>query len=196
MPDVTLAILAGGGSRRFGEPKQRARWRGRWLLQELVERWRPAAARIVLAGPREMVEEDAGALHVDTVFDSWPDCGPLAGIHAALDESPGDRVFFLPCDMPLAPVAALAAFSALLGDEDDGVMLQRGGISVPVCALYRRRLAGPIAEAAAAGRTKITRALGPARIISLDEAGLRAAGLDPRDFAAFNTPEELREIFP
>jgi len=195
MENVTLAILAGGGSRRFGAPKLRTRWEGRWLLQELVERWRPAAARILLAGPPEMIMDDATALGVETAADSWTDTGPLAGIHAALTASRTELVFFLPCDMPRAPVAALAAFSTLLGVSDDGVMLQLGAIPVPVCALYRRRLAGTIAAAVANGRTKITRALEPAKLGVCDETGLRAAGLDPRDFAAFNTPEELREIF-
>lgn len=195
MIEITLAILAGGGSRRFGAPKQRARWAGRWLLQELVERWRPAVARILLAGPLELIAEDAGELNIETAADSWSDTGPLAGIHAALEASRTELVFFLPCDMPQAPTASLAAFSALLGDEDDGVMLQLGSIPVPICSLYRRRLAGVIVAAVADGRTKITRALAPAKLTVIDEAGLSAAGLDPRDFAAFNTPEELREIF-
>jgi molybdopterin-guanine dinucleotide biosynthesis protein A len=97
--------------------------------------------------------------------------------------------------MPRAPVAALAVFSNLLGEADDGVLLQLAGIPVPVCALYRKRIAETIAAAVTAGRTKITRALESAKLTVCDEAGLRAAGLDPHDFAAFNTPEELREIF-
>lgn len=195
MSEVTLAILAGGGSRRFGAPKQRARWAGRWLLQELVERWRPAAVRILLAGPPDSIMEDAAALKIETAADSWAGTGPLAGIHAALAASRTDRVFFLPCDMPLAPVAALAVFSSLISETDDGIMLQLSGIPVPVCALYRRRLTITIAEAVAAGRTKITRALEAARLPVCDEDALRAAGLDLSDFAAFNTPGELREIF-
>jgi molybdopterin-guanine dinucleotide biosynthesis protein A len=195
MDKISLAILAGGASSRFGEPKHRVRLAGRWLLQELVERWRPSVARILLVGPREAVTTDAAALGIAAVFDTWTDCGPLSGIHAALSASPSERVFFLPCDMPRAPVGALPAFSARMTGDDGGVMLVRGGIPVPVCALYRRGLADTIAAAVAAGRTKITRALEPARFIPLDEAGLRASGLDPRDFAAFNTPDELREIF-
>ncbi len=195
MTEITLAILAGGGSRRFGAPKQRARWAGRWLLQELVERWRPSVARIFLAGPPAQLEEDAATLGVDMAADSWPHTGPLAGIHAALTASRSDCVIFRPCDMPRAPVAAIAAFSALLSDADDGVMLQLNGIPVPVCALYRPRLAQTIADAVAAGHRKITRALEPSQLSLCDEAALRAAGLDPRDFAAFNTPGELQEIF-
>ena len=195
MDNVTLAILAGGGSRRFGAPKQRARWEDRWLLQELVERWRPAVAQIMLAGPKVQIAEDAAALRVDVALDSWPDTGPLAGIHAALLASRTDLIFFLPCDMPRAPVAALSAFSALLGEADDGVMLQLDDIPVPVCALYRKRLSGQIATAISAGETKITRALDPAKLILCGESGLRDAGMAPSDFRAFNTPAELREIF-
>ena len=40
-------------------------------------------------------------LNIPIYEDVYKDCGPLGGIHSALSHSPTDKVFIVPCDVPL-----------------------------------------------------------------------------------------------
>lgn len=97
-------ILAGGRSSRMGQNKaQMIRPDGLTQLehtQRQVAKLNPAS--IMISG-------------VD-LPDIYPDCGPLSGIHAALETlETGDSLLVVPCDLPLLTVDAL---QPLLSETD------------------------------------------------------------------------------
>ena len=188
----SLALLAGGRSSRFGGDKAYARSGERWPLGELFDRLRPAAEEwLVIGGDPALAAALQAAHHEDALRDA----GPLAGIHAALSAATRDLVLIVPCDMPRLPGEMAAVFLRRLG-ECDALLLRRDAIPVPVCGLYRRSLAGPLALALAGGTRKITDALEGQRIGYLDAEQLAADELNPDDFLGFNTREEFARLFP
>jgi molybdopterin-guanine dinucleotide biosynthesis protein A len=90
-------VLAGGESRRMGRDKALVEVAGEplWKRQAAVLRG-AGASRVVLVRRAEQAPID----YPDCRFDSFRDCGPLAGIHAALEIGDDSHVAILAVDMP------------------------------------------------------------------------------------------------
>jgi molybdopterin-guanine dinucleotide biosynthesis protein A len=90
-------VLAGGESRRMGRDKALVEVDGEPL-------WRRQVAVLHAAGAGRVVlirrSDQAAIDYPDCRFDSFRDCGPLAGIHAALEIGGDSHVAILAVDMP------------------------------------------------------------------------------------------------
>lgn len=117
MSDVALAalVLAAGGSRRLGQPKQLVRWRGRSLVRRAVDAVLALGASpavCVLGSSAEACLAELAGLPVSTVIHpGWQEgigSSLRAGI-AALDalEPTWRGVLILPCDLPRVDVSGL-----------------------------------------------------------------------------------------
>lgn len=92
---VSLVILAGGFSRRFGQDKCTYVWRGRRLIDHVVEAAGDVADSIyVAAGRNAHLYRD-----VEILEDSSRFSGPLAAVDAAVQKV-GGEIVFAPCDVP------------------------------------------------------------------------------------------------
>ena len=106
---VLGAVLAGGGSRRFGSDKAMALLHGKSLLAHALDAVGRHAQTVVLCGRTE-------AGFTCLVDRPAPDLGPLGGLNAALHHAAAHGfagVLCTGCDMPVFP-EALA--QALIGD--------------------------------------------------------------------------------
>lgn len=103
---VCGVVLAGGRSRRMGQPKQSLTWRNarggeKTWLEHACGRLSEVCSMVRVSGPEDLP-------------DSVPDQpGPLAGIATALAACPAPRCLFLPVDMPLVTADELAALLAV-----------------------------------------------------------------------------------
>jgi molybdopterin-guanine dinucleotide biosynthesis protein A len=90
-------VLAGGESRRMGRDKALVEVDGEALWRRQVGVLREGgASRVILV--RRSEQEPTG--YPDCRFDTFRDCGPLAGIHAALEVGGHPHVAVLAVDMP------------------------------------------------------------------------------------------------
>jgi molybdopterin-guanine dinucleotide biosynthesis protein A len=112
---VAGVVLAGGKSSRFGSNKALALHRGDALIQTITRR---------LAGlfPETLLITNTPEAYA---FLGWPmagdhylDCGPLAGIHAALRAVSQPRIFVCGCDMPLVNPELIRFLCALPGEHE------------------------------------------------------------------------------
>lgn len=160
------AILAGGGSRRFGSPKTLARLHGTPL-------WKVAAGRLgeVCDDVVAIVNHPgvARAVGVETLPDRLRLMGPLGGIDAALDRALRDghaAVLVLAVDMPWVETGALRRLADAWRERGRvalAAMEQPWGLH-PLCGVYPVRTMAPLAEALSRRRL---------------EAGPFARSLDP-----------------
>lgn len=98
LSDTSIAIIAGGKSERFGEPKDRALLNGQSLLEYALKLARTLSPQIaVFSGRNELVLPGNISVYPDII----PDSGPLGGIFTALYYLPTPFIATLPCDMPL-----------------------------------------------------------------------------------------------
>ena len=130
------AILAGGGSRRFGSPKTLARLHGTPLWKVAAGRLREVCDDVVAIVNHPGVSR---AVELETLPDRLRLMGPLGGIDAALDRALRDgytAVMVLAVDMPWVETGALR----LLADawREQGARLARGnGAAVGIASPMR-----------------------------------------------------------
>jgi molybdopterin-guanine dinucleotide biosynthesis protein A len=95
--EISVAVLAGGKSSRFGESKFNAYFGGYRLIDYALRVAKLISENvIVIKHPRQKFEYQAAPV----VSDIIPECGPAGGIHAALEEIRTPWLAVLPCDMP------------------------------------------------------------------------------------------------
>ena len=132
--DVTVVVLAGGTSRRFGADKLGARLHGSTVLDTVVSSL-PASWAVVVVGPTRECGRPVTWTREDP-----PGGGPLAGVAAGVLRVRTSVVAVVAGDMPYAGpalerlVAALrtapAQVGAAVATDDDGV-------ANPLLAAYR-----------------------------------------------------------
>lgn len=95
--DLSVAIIAGGKSIRFGEPKSWAKFRGRRLIEYAVELGVQLADDVFIVNGKTL---DYSHLGISTIEDIITDCGPIGGLYTALLKSAKEKVLVMPVDMP------------------------------------------------------------------------------------------------
>ena len=181
------AILAGGGSRRFGSPKTVARLHGTPLWQVAAERLSAVCDEVVAVVNHPQVAQQVA---VETLPDRRPLAGPLGGIDAALARAlPGghEAVLVLAVDMPWVTEAALRRLVDAWR-ESGRPTLPRAGPPLgchPLCGIYPVRTLVPLTDALAERRLEsgaFARSLDPVVVDT---------GLAPAAFRSVNRRADL-----
>ncbi len=94
---VTGIILAGGKSRRFGSDKALFEHQGKKLIEYSIAALEPLCGQILLSTNEPEKYTFTG---LPTVADLFPGCGPVAGIHACLEQSLSEHHLVIGCDLP------------------------------------------------------------------------------------------------
>jgi molybdopterin-guanine dinucleotide biosynthesis protein A len=125
--DITAIILAGGeGSRFENNDKGLIQWRGKPLVEHVIDRILPQVSKIIISCNRN--QSYYSSLGHPICEDSLAGYqGPLAGIQSALALVKTPLALVCPCDTPLIPnQLAEKLYSSLSGDQlelcyaDDG----------------------------------------------------------------------------
>lgn len=189
-PDhFSLAIIAGGQSRRMGRDKAFVELAGKPLIEHVIERSADlgqAEAILVANKPAQFAH-----LGLPMYRDILPDKGSLGGIYTALAQAQNPDVLVLACDMPFVNTDLLRFMAAQINDETDIVVPTVDDYPQGLHAIYKKTCIEPIAEQLAADRLKIIRFYEQMRVRYLDESDYAAFDPRGRSFANINTPEEL-----
>lgn len=116
-PGLSALILAGGEGRRAGgEDKGLLPWRGRRLIEHVIERVQPQVDTLYISCNRN--RDVYAALAPITSADSRTGYqGPLAGLEAASSLLRHEMVLVVPCDMPLLPLDLATRLAPPLRDN-------------------------------------------------------------------------------
>lgn len=185
--DITGIVLAGGrGSRMGGIDKAWSNWRGRPMIETVIERLRPQVGTIVVSANRN--RERYEAMGVVTVSDSAelePYSGPLAGLHSALAQVATRWALVVPCDAPHLPADLAQRLSeGVRNTGSPAAVAWVGGQVEPLFCLLAARLWLDLDRALAEGQRSPMlwlKAVGAAEMPIPDAAA----------FANINTLDEL-----
>jgi len=183
--EVTAFIIAGGKSSRMGQDKAFLEINGRMMIDHAIAQAHSVAQDIFIVGPKEKF----GAFG-RIVKDIYPDCGPLGGIHAALDRSRTKLTLMLAVDTPFITADFLKHLlnEAQASQAMVTVPKTTDGLQ-PLCAVYNRDFL-PIAQLAlAAGQYKID-PLFPRDKTHIIEIAQHPE-FDPKMFRNINSLEDL-----
>ncbi len=186
-PDLTVAILAGGGSRRYGSDKCAARYQGRTLLEGSVDYARRVVPHPIILS-KTPLKESYGAT---VLYDRYPEQTPISGI---LTVAPLVRrwLLLLACDIVL-PEPALLDLLVRYRNDAKATVFRIGGTLQPFLAVYPRALLPIWEDAFRRSEFHLRRIVESMPRVELDEAVLAAAGFAGTPVFNINTPEELRQ---
>ncbi|MCY3831710.1 MAG: molybdenum cofactor guanylyltransferase [Chloroflexi bacterium] len=189
MTALSLAIIAGGQSRRMGRDKAFVDLGGKTLIERVIERSAHLGqAETILITNRPTQYAHLGLpMHRDVL----PDKGSLGGIYTALVKAASQYVLVLACDMPFISSDLLRLLISHIRADIDIVAPRVAGYPQGLHAIYKKTCIEPIARQLAADRLKIIRFYDQMRVTYLDETDYAAYDPESRSFANVNTPEEL-----
>ena len=150
---VSGVVMAGGKSRRFGQDKAQVRLMGQPLLFRVAELLATVCQELIVVGPpeRKLLLPEARVIQ-----DSFPDAGPLSGLHAALNRARHHWAIVVACDMPLLN-PALLRYLLSLREGYDVVLPRHGGYTQQLHAAYSTNCLPHIEAQLAKGDYKIDR---------------------------------------
>lgn len=166
---VLGVVMAGGGSRRMGMDKSRLAVRGESLLAHAAAVLRPVCDEVVvtLQPDAPWHDESLRAIH-----DHRSDCGPLAGLEAAMLDAraAGRACFLLACDLPNVGTEVVRHLlnQAAQSPAADVVVPTVGGRRQPLCALYRSRALASVRERIAAGKLSMSGLLATLEVVDIE----------------------------
>lgn len=139
---IAGCILAGGaGARMGGQDKGLVLWRGRPLIESVMERFSPQVDMLVISANRHLNQyTHYGHPVLTDVETGFP--GPLGGMERALHHihlTPHEWLAVVPCDAPLLPLHLVSHLhAALKGVHADVAYARTPDGDQPVfCLLHR-----------------------------------------------------------
>lgn len=199
-PRVTVAIQAGGESRRMGTSKALVDFKGEPLVSRMVRRMAPAADQVLVTTNGK---DDLGFLsralpdgRVDVVRDVCPQRGALPGLLTALEGARCPLVAVVAVDMAFASPKLAAAEARLLRESGADAVVPRNAHGFePMHAAYRRDTCLPVVrELVAQGSFRARDLLDRVTVRTLSPAEVHAIVPAGGCFANANTPEELERL--
>ena len=187
----SLAIIAGGQSRRMGRDKAFVEFGGKALIERVIGR----SADLGQAETILITNKPADYAHLGLPMyrDILPGKGSLGGIYTALMKALSPDVLVLACDMPFVNAGLLRFMLQHRRADIDIVVPTVDGYPQALHAIYNKTCIEPIAAELAANRLKIIRFYGKMRLRYLAETDYTTYDPTGRSFANLNTPEELAE---
>jgi molybdopterin-guanine dinucleotide biosynthesis protein A len=187
--NVTGMVLAGGLGRRMGGmDKGLVEFRGRPMVETVIERFRPQVDELLINANRNA--EVYASFGYRVMPDAMPDFpGPLAGLQTGLMSASHELVATVPCDSPFLPNDLIARLRTAL-DVDDAqlAVAVTQGQAQPVFCLCRRDVLLHLTAFLQQGGRKIDAWYATLKVVEVnfdDEADA---------FANINTPQELNAV--
>ncbi|QIW79639.1 molybdenum cofactor guanylyltransferase [Bacillus tequilensis] len=183
-------LLAGGASRRFGEPKAFVKWRGQMLYE-----WAKKALgeHTVIISRSEFIDrfQENGENEVYQDAEPFQGMGPLAGIYTAFKKTDGDLYTVLSCDTPLIQRRTMLELERLMTAGADAVVPISDGREQPLIAMYHKRIMPVLYDQLSNKRLRISDLLGR---ISVSYVQAEEIGADPAEFINVNTRHDFRRL--
>jgi molybdopterin-guanine dinucleotide biosynthesis protein A len=194
MARLSIAVLAGGQSRRMGRDKALLDFLGEPLLKRVLGRVRLLTDDLfVVATDRPQYER----FGVRVVPDQLPGTGALGGIYTALAEAQHDRCLALACDLPFVNTDLLRFMAEQAGDWDvliPALSAERSDQGSQetletLHAVYARACRPAIERQLRAGNYKVIGFFAEVRVRRLPEEVVRRFDPELLSFYNANTPE-------
>lgn len=168
------------------------------MLAHVVESLDIICSQVLVAGERKGRESVPLPEGVRWVSDRYTDKGPLAGLHAGLNEAEHELVVAVACDMPLINGMLLALLLRAAQEGQglyDAVVPRVGGRLQTLHAVYVRSSLQQAEELLATeSKPSLHDLVSRLRVRYVDESELRPFDQDLRSFLSVNTGDDLDRL--
>lgn len=191
MVEMSIAILAGGRSRRMGRNKALLSLGGQTIISRILGQCAQIAAVEIILIANDM--DSYRHLNISIYSDIWPNKGSLGGLASAIAHSQSDWTLILACDMPFVQASFLQFLITLLESDLDAVVPLWQSQLQPFHAIYHKRCLSTFTEYIAKNALKITPILEQLRLRRVYASEYRMFDKNGLSFYNVNTPSELSE---
>jgi molybdenum cofactor guanylyltransferase len=146
--EIIGVILAGGQSRRFGQPKAFAKRRGVPFYQYSIEALKPFTSKLVVVTNENVqnqfyADNSLTLIQDDLIFKGK---GPLAGIYSAMKEFQAEWYIVLPIDVPFINNHVIKQLIASMDNGVEAVVPVMEGRKQPLIAAYHYSIQNKIQD--------------------------------------------------
>ena len=180
----TGIILAGGKSSRMGQDKGLLEFQGKRLVEYSIELLKPLCSELLISVNQAGYKQ----FGIERIADQYKNCGPVGGLHAALNASSNEWNLVISCDTPFLN---RELFDLLLKNQQDQMAVipsHSTGIE-PLAALYHRNMALFFEQKIKEQDLKLHCILKNEKVKMVDVSGLLVKY--PKLFSNLNSPEDL-----
>jgi len=187
---VTIVILAGGMSSRFGSNKALERWQENTVIEGIIQKERMACPDLALSvrQPDEFVQID-----IPKISDVIKDKGPLGGLYSALAGCKTKWVMLIACDMPLIETR-LIKYMLSIPARTQIIIPWMNGRFEPLHAVYNRSLLPLVKVLIQRGRLSMLGLLEIVPFYTVKEREVFNNCKSPRCLENFNTRSEFERL--
>ncbi len=184
---ITIAILAGGRSRRMGRDKAFVPFNGRPLIQTIIKTLSGLGDELIIISntPSDYVQ-----FGLPLFSDRYMDHGSLGGLHTAVYHASHPHALVAACDMPYLNRDLLHHLISLR-HEADLIVPRWTQFPEPLHAVYSKNCLPAIEKKLIAKQLKIVRFYEEVNVRYVDRKEIESVGGNGRSFANINTPQEL-----
>lgn len=184
-------ILAGGDSKRLGQPKALLDFNGQTLIEVLVKRLSTLFQEITIVTDRQDLY---GNLPVRLVSDQLnvEQKSPLRGIHAGLNISDLPYQFVTACDMPMLNLG-LINYMAGFAPDYDAVVPRIGNYYQPLHSYYSRSCIDVIEKKVFKGLYKVTDFYADLKVYYISEQDITRFDPEQKSFININTWSDYQQ---
>ncbi|HET6871551.1 MAG TPA: molybdenum cofactor guanylyltransferase [Sporolactobacillaceae bacterium] len=186
-------LLAGGESRRFGQPKAFALFKNKPFYAYVFEALRPFMDKLIVVSHPTLVDRflEDPRLQVISDDDRYIGKGPLAGLYTVMAQEEADEFFLFPCDTPLVN-SDLVQWLINLGEThpySNGIVPVVGRRLQPLFGLYRKDCFPYLENFLQSNLLKVKALIDQANLLKVPADDLPASL-----FVNVNTQDELKAI--
>jgi molybdopterin-guanine dinucleotide biosynthesis protein A len=185
---MTGVVLIGGKSERFGSDKVFSQFKGKPLIEHVVDTIQPLFHEIILIGHKRK-----GLENFRVAEDIRPGCGPLGGIYTALMATDAEHCFVCATDMPNLNAGLISHMISQAHDHDIVMPIWSKGRE-PLHAIYRRSLISSIATLLDHNILRIFSLIEKADTLFIPEETIRSYGDPAVLFSNINTQHDMLRI--
>jgi molybdopterin-guanine dinucleotide biosynthesis protein A len=188
---ITGLILAGGRGSRMGETDKGLQlFRGKAMVEHVLERFAPQVDETIINANRNL--STYAAYRHRVVPDGIEGfAGPLAGLHVGMQAASSPLIATAPCDSPFLPLNLIARlYDALLAEDADLAVAKTFDQAHPVFCLTKTDLEPHLREFLQSGQRKIDKWYASLNVVEVQFDDNVDA------FANINTVNELRQLEP
>lgn len=189
---LTLAIQAGGESRRMGSDKALLPFLGKPLILRPLQRLAKLAEEVIITANQP---EKYRFLGLTPFPDLFPGFGALGGLFTALSVARYPYVAVVACDMPFASLELFAAELDLLRKSGADAVVPRSKMGTePFHAIYQRETCLPrVRSSLGSGLRRVDSWFSEVNIRYMEPEEIQAYDPEGLAFLNINTSKELKE---
>lgn len=197
MKDITVAIIAGGSSKRFGSDKALAEFQGKPLIAHMIDIAQRISSTILVAVSDEEQEQNLKPYTKNAKIVTDPEDEPkcaLTGALTAFEHTETTHVILLPVDAPLAEPELLKMLIRLRLGHGAVIPSWPSGYIEPLHSVYHAEHAYALGlEVMGSGLRKMSDLIDRLQhVLYISTEALTQFDPELDTFVNFNTPQELK----